>query len=246
MLLGWRKVLAYSSGGELALGNWRARYNLRDSGIDLVYPSDGIPYVKNDTVFAGSHYYTEVNAGKLQIEQWPGWDDTTTVRDETYILDDATTWDDVLNYGDVVINYLFGATSVMQSYEGGASFEAGEVSLNTVGEYNSSLIDWVVTQPTGTTLNFQTSVFNGASWSAWANEVKATSIENMPASGKDLFGYKVKYRVTMQTNSLGETPAISSVNLTFNSVKHFRVLGTGVYKESQYIKNNAVLATETL
>src|SRR3990172_1059217 len=122
--MGWSKNLSFSEGGALQMGNWYARYNSDEDSIDLEHNSDGIPYIKNDTTFIGTHGHTEVSGGVLQIEQWPGWDEAATVQDEAYILDDATTWDDITNNGDDLVDYLFGAIAVTQSYEGAAIFES--------------------------------------------------------------------------------------------------------------------------
>lgn len=243
--MGWRKILAHSAGGTINMGNWYARYNTRDDSIDLEHDADGIPYVMTDNVFNGTHYYTEVVAGVLQIEQWPGWDDITTAQDETYILDNTYIFDDTASVS-LFFDYLFGATSAMSSYEEEAVFTAGELDITSVDRYSSSAIAWVVDlAPVGTTAVLETSVFDGVNWSAWSVETNNSVINDMPVVGTNLSlaQYKTRYRVRFQSNATSETQKISEVKETFNSKKQIRVLSNGHYEYSQHIINSVPTAT---
>lgn len=245
--MGWSKILTHSAGGAISMGNWYARYNLRDDAIDLEHNSDGIPYIRDDSDFAlvsGTHNYTAVNATNLEIEKFQGWNDTVS-QDETYSLDEAQSWDETAG-GENLVNYLFGAISNEIAHVGGGIFEAGEIDITPVDRFNSSEIMWVIAnQPVGTGVDVQSAVYNGQLWSGWASEVSGTAIDGMPVAGTNLSNalYRVKYRVILTPNDSGETPAVSQVKLTINSQKHIRVLASGVYEYSQHIIDSVPAAT---
>jgi len=245
--MGWRKILWYSQGGAIVLGSWKALYNTDEDSIDLEHASNGILYRKWDNAFSGSHYYTEVASGRLRIQPWPGWDDTTTAKDETYELDDATSWDDTVDNGEVVVNYLFGTTHSVVSWEGLAIFEAPSITLDAVGRYESSAIQWTLAaNPSGSSTVVETCVFDGVSWGSWRTASNGGAIADLPGAGLSLVGWKVKYRVKMQANASGQTPEISDVTVGVRSRKHFRVLMDGTLKQSEYVAANVTTPIETL
>ncbi|MDD3897582.1 MAG: hypothetical protein PHE82_01295 [Syntrophomonadaceae bacterium] len=246
--MGWRKILSHSTGGDIALGNWRAHYNDSEDSIDLEHPSDGIPYVKTDTAFSGVTVEMNMDGGKLKINTYPGWDENTA-RDENTVLDDTTAWDENTS-ASVLFDYLFSTTAITMVYEGETSWVSSPTDLTTVGKYHSSKLEWVNDAlPAGAAIHFYASLYRNGAWGDYA-EIPASGgvIPVLPVSGTDLRGMQVRYKVKMVPSSDQlSSPAISQVKTTINSRKHFRVLLDGSYKESQHIADSITGATiETL
>ncbi len=246
--MGWRKILSHSIGGDIALGNWRAHYNDSEDSIDLEHPSDGIPYIKTDTAFSGVMIEMVVDSGKLKINAYPGWD-AATARDENALLDDTTDWDENTS-ASVLFDYLFSTTAITMVYEGETSWVSSPTDLTTVGKYHSSKLEWVNDAlPAGAAIHFYASLYRNGAWGDYA-EIAASGgvIPVLPASGTDLRGMQVRYKVKMVPSSDQlSSPAISQVKTTINSRKHFRVLLDGSYKESPHIADSiSGPTTETL
>jgi hypothetical protein len=250
--MGWRKMLSHSIGGDIALGNWRATYNKKEDSIDILHPSDGIPYIKSDTTFSGALFYLEIVGGKLQLVQYPGWPDTVA-QDENYMLDGDMAWDDTVATGDILIDYLLGSATAMMHYDGelgDAEFISDTIDLQKVGKYHSSEAEWVATKPAGTDIAIYSSAsVNGGDWGAWtAIAASGNFIGCLPAADSDLTLYDLRYKIVLTpTVDLLTTPDMSSLTTTINSQKHFRVMSDGAYKESPHIIASVLGATtETL
>jgi hypothetical protein len=245
-------MLSHSVGGDIALGNWRATYNKREDSIDILHPSDGIPYIKSDTTFSGTLFYLEIVGGKLQLVQYPGWPDTAA-QDEGYVLDDTATWDEETATFDEFIDYLFGSTATALYYDGvaggPATFVTDEIDLSAVGKYHSSKSEWAETAPDGTTVKVYCSAATNGTWGDWV-EIAASGdpIGCLPTADSDLTLYDLRYKIMLTpTSDLLSTPDMSSLTTTINSQKHFRVMSDGVYKESPHIIARVLGATtETL
>jgi len=250
--LGWGKILSHSIGGDIALGNWRAHYNKLEDSIDILHPSDGIPYVKTDTTFLGTITgELVVTDGVLSIESFPGWDEAI-FKDETFVVGDEDTLKfDETDSGSALIDALFDSTSTPMYYEAGGSFISNEIDLAYVGKYHSSKLEWVLdTNPeTSETKVYSSAQYNGGEWGEWVEvEASANPIGALPSADKDLSLYKIKHKVTMKpTTDLSDTPEMSELKTTINSQKHFRVMSDGSYKESPHIVASVLGATtETL
>lgn len=248
--MGWRKLLAHSIGGDIALGNWRAHYNEAEDSIDLLHPSDGIPYIKADTTFSGALTELEVVAGVLKIKQYPGWDEAIAQDEDTYLLDDTTAWDDEPGTGDQLIDYMFGSTQAAMYFETGGSFVSDEIDLVKVQKYHSSKLEWTLdASPAGSTTIVQNAASANGAWGAYKAVVASgNALAALPGAGSDLTFYKTRHKVIMlPTADLSGTPEMSELKTTVNSQKHFRVLSDGNYKSSQHIIDSVVGATtETL
>lgn len=248
---GWGKITSHSIGGDIALGNWRAHYNTAEDSIDILHPSDGIPYVKVDTTFSGVLTDgLEVVAGVLTIKQYPGWTDAIARDEDAYILDDATVWDDESGTGDQLIDYLFGSTQTAMYFEDGGTFVSDEIDLTKVQKYHSSKLEWALDAvPEGSTVVVQNAVSQNGTWGAYKTvAASGDALVALPAAESDLAYCKTRHKVTMlPTSDLSGAPGMSELKTTINSQKHFRVMADGVYKESQHIIDSVASATtETL
>lgn len=251
--MGWRKILSHSIGGDIALGNWRATYNKIEDSIDILHPSDGIPYVKEDTSFDGTLFQLEIDVGtgKLQLVQYPGWADTVG-RDEATVLDNTTSFDGDVATGDNLIDYLLGSTATAMYYDGAfgdAYFISDPIDLQKVGKYHSSKVEWTSTVPTGTAINVYCSLFSNGAWGPWVEiEASGDAIGCLPAAESDLTLRDLRYKIVLTPSSdLLSAPDVSNLKTTINSQKHFRVIVDGVYKESPHIIASVPGATiETL
>ena len=239
---GWSKNIRHYAEGAINMGNWKTRFNEADQSIDIEHATEpGIPYIRGDTSFNGEKFYMTVEDGGLIIEQFPGWDEDVGEY-ESYELSLDKEWDEDAG-GEELINYLFNTSHEEISYEYSVWFVSNPIALDKVGRHNDSRVNFVSTIPQGATLEIYTAVYNPI-LKKWGDYLKikkdGDEIDFLPSSGVLLAGYKLKYKVIMRANSLGETPSLSEVVLTLFSTRHFRVYASGKYEESSYITDSVI------
>lgn len=88
------------------------------------------------------------------------------------------------------------------------------LNIGSVGKVGASVIEWRDIVPTGTTLEVDTRYSlagsNATSWSSWATATKNKPIQGL-ASGMDLTGVWIQYRVIMTSNSTSVTPLVNDM-----------------------------------
>lgn len=189
---------------------------------------DGLPYVRTDAAFAGTHVYTEVSGGKLQQEQYAAWGDTNG-QDDAVALDDTTGWTDT-GGGEAALAYVLGVVSTPAYYEGVSVFESVPYSLGQMVHVNSDLMTLTRTVPVNTTLTVQLALSKdgGNTWEAWTTITDGQPSGLLPMRA-DVRQYVVKYRVTI-TNSAGANAYMTQYKHQINSLVLYRMDAGGVMR----------------
>lgn len=117
-------------------------------------------------------------------------------------------------------------------------FETQPISIDLNGQSALSSVSWVDLIPTDTTLNLYSSCSfdTGNTWSEWEQIYQNSSIPQISVES-DLTYLKIKFKAVFQTETMGISPQLNSISLTFIPVILYNNLGDlNIKPEIEFVK----------
>lgn len=219
--------------------------NSSDGSMGFEHDASGIPFVRTDTSFSGTHDETVDNAGTVELDQYEGWDDVNAAADETLSLEDTTSWD-TTNGGEVVFDYILNLTGTVEEsslryFDGVGIYESVPYSVGACRRVYSDSVTKQETIPSGTVLSTEVALSydGGVSYLDWQPLNGA-----LFPQGEVLEDVFVKYRVLFEATTDGSgTPNLSEWKHALDSYTVMKIEATGEvrYAASDYTNYNEVI-----
>jgi len=201
-------------------------------GGEVVTTTDGLT-----TFLNGTDYQMDYINGQIKVLSTGNMVNATNYHID-YNYDETKEYDDTLDASVFWDDWV--AVHFDAYYEGVGIFEGQAVDLNKCGAVQSTTISWTENVPAGASVTIEValSADGGVTWDVWRVAANGGALPGLSA-GMDLTGYKLKYRVKLNTTDLTVTPSVTNITVTFVSRKMFRIFADGTIKAAAQMIQSA-------